>query len=192
MNELVLASASPRRAELLRQIGLEFRVVPSFAQEIFPVGMSPAEIVMKLALDKAREVADRLQQGLIIGADTIVVLADEVLGKPVDSADACRILNKLSGREHSVFTGLAVIDGTNRALRVDFVETKVWFRTLTQAEIENYVSSGEPLDKAGAYGIQGLGAVLVERIDGCYYNVVGLPLSKLVMILQEMGKSLVR
>lgn len=192
MNTLILASGSPRRAELLRQIGLDFRVVPSKVQEDLPMGLSPAEAVKELALRKASEVARNISSGVIIGADTIVVAAGRILGKPVDKADAIAMLSMLSGKEHSVFTGLAVLTVPDGRQTVDFAETRVWFRKLTRAEIEWYVDSGEPLDKAGAYGIQGLGAVLVKKIDGCYFNVVGLPLAKLVTIFQKMDISITR
>jgi septum formation protein len=192
MNTLILASGSPRRAELLRQIGLDFQVIPSEAPEDLPPGLSPADAVKELALRKASEVARNISSGVIIGADTVVVAAGRILGKPSDKAEARTMLATLSGIEHSVFTGLAVLEVPNGKQMVDCVETKVWFRKLTQAEIDWYVASGEPLDKAGAYGIQGLGAILVEKIDGCYFNVVGLPLGKLVTIFQKMELSIAR
>jgi septum formation protein len=188
MKQLILASASPRRAELLKQIGLQFRVIPSDLPEDFfhPV---PEELVMKLALDKAKQVARNISEGLVIGADTIVVFERYILGKPSDPEDAIRMLSILNGREHSVFTGLALVEVPGERFTVTFEETKVKFRTLDIEEIRSYAASREPLDKAGAYGIQGKGAVLVEGITGCYYNVVGLPVTKLVIQLQEFGFS---
>ncbi|HOP75099.1 MAG TPA: Maf family protein [Bacillota bacterium] len=192
MKPLILASMSPRRVELLRQIGCQFDIIPSHVSEELPPGLDPASAVMELALRKARSVAANITTGMVIGADTVVVSDGVILGKPEDHGDAVRMLTKLSGKVHSVFTGLAVVDASEKIERVDYVETKVWFRKLDPEEIEFYVASGEPLDKAGAYGIQGLGAILVEKIDGCYFNVVGLPLSKLVMILRELGVSIAR
>lgn len=188
MKKIILASASPRRSELLHQIGLKFEVVPAKSEEKLPLHQTPSETVQALALAKATEVAQQFDDDvLVIGADTIVVLDDNILGKPLDLSDAQRMIAMLSGREHSVFTGLAVIDVANNRTIVDFSETKVFFRKLTAAEITAYINCGESLDKAGGYGIQGFGASLVERIDGCYFNVVGMPLSKLTMILQQLG-----
>ncbi len=192
MKPIILASMSPRRVELLRQIGCRFDVIPSHASEELPPGLDPASAVMELALRKARSVAADIATGIVIGADTVVVADGMILGKPEDPADAVRMLTKLSGKVHSVFTGLAVVDASEKTERIDYVETKVWFRELTPEEIEFYVATGEPLDKAGAYGIQGLGAILVEKIDGCYFNVVGLPLSKLALILRELGVPIAR
>ncbi|MCR4398549.1 MAG: Maf family protein [Firmicutes bacterium] len=188
---LVLASTSPRRIELLRQIGLQFVVVPSGADETL-VGGGPAEIAEALALSKAESVAGRVGSGLVIGADTVVALDGEILGKPRDPADARMMLEKLSGRAHSVVTGVAVVDAATGRRAVEYEESRVWFRALNSDEIEAYVSSGEPMDKAGAYGVQGLGSVLVERIEGCYFNVVGLPLPRLARILKSFGLDVLR
>lgn len=190
MKPLILASTSPRRVELLRQIGCHFDVIPSHVSEELPPGLDPASAVMELALRKARSVAANVTTGIVIGADTVVVSNGMILGKPKDHGDAVRMLTELSGKVHSVFTGLAVVDASKKTERVDYVETRVRFRELAPEEIKFYVASGEPFDKAGAYGIQGLGAILVEKIDGCYFNVVGLPLSKLVLILRELGVSI--
>lgn len=140
-----------------------------------------------LALGKAREVAGRLGHGLVIGADTVVILSGATLEKPADAAEAREMLAALSGRWHEVYTGLALVDGLTGIARIGHERTRVKFRRLLPGEIEAYVGSGEPLDKAGAYGIQGLGAVLVERIEGCYTNVVGLPLARLISMLREFG-----
>lgn len=187
MEPIVLASASPRRAELLRQIGLCFQVIPSGVSEEFNADLTPPEQVMALAFRKANDVAFAMSEGLIIGADTLVVLDGQVLGKPSGPEEAQKMLSRLSGREHSVFTGISLVNVSKGQTLTDYVETKVRFRRLKQEEINFYIASKEPLDKAGAYGIQGLGAIFVDKIDGCYSNVVGLPLSKLATLLQKMG-----
>lgn len=185
---LILASASPRRRDLLQQIGQTFRVVESDYDEADIPGASAAELVLAHAAGKAREVAGRSGPAdIVIGADTLVVLDGKVFGKPADAAAARAMLRELSGRWHTVLTGVAVASGKN--CKAEVVSTNVKFTQLTEAMLQQYIESGEPLDKAGGYGIQGLGAVLVERIDGCYYNVVGLPLNRLAAILQEFSLS---
>jgi septum formation protein len=181
---IVLASNSPRRRDLLRQIGLDFTIDPADIDEAVLPGEVPEEYAVRLALRKARVVAEREEHGIIIGADTIVVLNEEILGKPVDDRDAGRMLASLSGRMHRVITGLALVDGSSGTWITRTSITKVWFRELTPLMIGAYVATGEPLDKAGAYGIQEKGALLVDRIEGCYFNVVGLPLA----LLGEMLK----
>lgn len=184
---LILASNSPRRRELLRQIGVPFSVAPADVDEDIMPGEAAETYATRVARDKARIAAARIHVGIVIAADTIVVLDNEILGKPADSTDAARMLEKLSGRVHRVITAIVIKDaGTGRELEKS-AETRVWFRNLSPVEIASYVESGEPLDKAGAYGIQERGALLVDRIEGCYYNVVGLPLSILVELLQEIG-----
>ncbi|MGE5485393.1 MAG: Maf family protein [Ignavibacteriales bacterium] len=186
MDRIVLASRSPRRAALLRQIGLEFTVMPGPADE--PAGSGePTRVAERLALAKALAVAGMLDDGLVIGADTIVTVDGDILGKPSDHDDACRMLARLSGRSHTVITGVAVVDAGTGKRVVEHEESRVWFRSLDDGEIAAYVASGEPVDKAGAYGVQGLGAVIVERIEGCYFNVVGLPLPRLARILKSFG-----
>ncbi|MBM2840595.1 MAG: septum formation inhibitor Maf [Bacteroidetes bacterium] len=180
---LVLASRSPRRILLLKQIGLSPEIVPSEIGEEIDQGSSPADNAMRLAHAKAMDVGRRLQNAIVIGADTIVVLDGKYLGKPSDPTEAVQMLEMLSGRTHSVVTGLAILDRPSNRSLTDFEETKVTFRSLPQDEIETYVAGGSPMDKAGAYGIQDdYGAVFVSRIEGCYYNVVGLPLSKLLLL----------
>jgi septum formation protein len=188
--DLILASASPRRAELLRQIGLDFTIVPSTFQEETLSEDDPARLVMALALNKAQQVAKDIPAGLVIGADTVVFLEDRILGKPSGTDEAVRMLAQLSGQTHQVYTGVSLIEVPGGKIEVDYEMTRVKFRSLKMGEIEAYVSTKEPLDKAGAYGIQGKGAVLVEAIHGCYFNVVGLPIAKLVMMLQTFGVSL--
>ena len=174
---LVLASASPRRRELLGLLGLPFEVVPSGYDEtlVDPSTVTPPEYVTQLARDKALEVAGRMNgDALIIGADTTVVLDGQYLNKPTDAADAHRMLQALSGRPHKVYTGLCSVQAS--AVVTDFAVTEVIFDTLTDDVITAYVATGEPLDKAGAYGIQGEALSFIPRIDGDYFNVVGLPL----------------
>lgn len=186
MTRIVLASQSPRRIALLRQIGLVPEVIPSKIEETMDIALSPSENAMRLAEAKAIEVGGRLGEGIIIGADTIVLLNGEYLGKPVDRSDAIRMLELLSGRTHIVITGFSIVAMPGGRRVSDFEETQVTFRPIPRSEIEAYVASGSPMDKAGSYGIQDdYGAVFVSRVEGCYYNVVGLPLSKLYVKLQE-------
>ena len=199
---MILASASPRRAELLQQIGLDFQVIPSTFQEETLVENDPVRLVKELAFNKAKQVAQKMAQkmsqripdgssrSLVIGADTVVFLEGWILGKPDGMEEAVRMLASLNGKIHQVFTGVALIEVPGGKYRVDYEMTRVKFRSLRMNEIEAYASTGEPLDKAGAYGIQGKGAVLVEAIDGCYFNVVGLPIAKLVSMFQDFGFSL--
>jgi len=184
---LILASNSPRRRELLAQIGLTFTVSPADVDERLHPGEAPTDYAERLAREKARAAAERAGEGIVIAADTIVVVGGSVLGKPTDAADARRMLTELSGREHEVVTALAVMDAASRRFSVRTSITKVWFRALTEREITAYVATHEPLDKAGAYGIQERGALLVDRIEGCYSNVVGLPLSLLGEMLRDFG-----
>ena len=187
MKTIILASASPRRKELLEKIGLIFKVEPSNYEEDMPLRLEPHEFARKLSLEKARAVAVRRTNSIVIAADTFVVFDGRILGKPHTERDAREMLQTISGNYHSVITGFSIIDtGTNKILSKS-VETKVYIKALTSAEIESYAKSGEPLDKAGAYAIQGLGSVFVEKIDGDYYNVVGLPLSALTEALKEFG-----
>jgi len=184
MRHLVLASASSRRRRLLAQVGLEFEVEPSSIEEDFTSHV-PALGARSLARAKARAVQARRPGAVVIGADTVVVKDGVVLGKPRDPAEAESMLRRLSGSAHQVITGVAVVDEQEEY--VDHEVTTVWFRRLREEEIREYVASGEPMDKAGAYAIQGLGAVLVARIEGDYYNVVGLPLTKTVLALRRFG-----
>jgi septum formation protein len=183
--EIILASASPRRQELLRKVGLSFRVSPSQVEERVEVPMNPAQLVEHLASIKARDVAERHPGALVLGADTIVVIDGQVLGKPRDQADAIRMLEMLSGRSHQVMTGVAIVAGGRELVAHEV--TAVHFRRLSREEIERYVDSGEPMDKAGAYGIQGRAAAMIQGIEGDYYNVVGLPLCRTVQMLSSFG-----
>lgn len=183
--QIILASGSPRRQELLRQIGLSFTVEPSQVDEHLTDPLEPPQLVEKLALMKAREVARRHPESLVIGADTIVVVDGDVLGKPADRADAVAMLERLSGRDHLVMTGVALVQGGRE--QVAHEETAVRFAPLTREQIAQYVDSGEPMDKAGAYGIQGRAAALIPSISGDYFNVVGLPLFRTVQMLSQFG-----
>jgi len=189
---LVLASASPRREALLRQIGLEFTVRPSDVEEagaLLAAGGDPVEFVRQAAYQKALDVATHCKRALVLGADTVVLLGDRLLGKPESEERAREMLAALSGNTHRVLTGMALVRTGGPAInpQVDHVATQVTFRTLSEEEIADYVATGEPMDKAGAYGIQGKGAVLVSGIYGDYYNVVGLPLSRLAEMLGHFG-----
>ncbi|WP_409228265.1 Maf family protein [Gudongella sp. SC589] len=179
MRKIVLASASPRRKELLEQCGIKPEIIASDIDERISNNHTPEEITMSLSFQKAMEVALRIGEGLVIGADTVVVLDDEILGKPLDEEEAFSMLRRLSGKCHRVITGFSIIDAEGTERVVDYETTNVYFRSLSDQEISDYISTGECDDKAGAYGIQGKGALLVEKIEGCYFNVMGLPISKL-------------
>lgn len=183
---IILASQSQRRRKLLKQIGIHFRIIPSNSEEIYDYSLPPAKNVQLIALKKATDVAHRLRKGIVIGADTIVIFQRHVLGKPKSPAEAVRMLQLLSGKSHFVYTGIALVD-VETNLRFTTVEkTEVHFRKLSEKEIKDYVASGSPLDKAGAYGIQDdYGAVFVERINGCYYNVVGFPLARFSIVFPK-------
>lgn len=186
---IVLASASPRRRELLSQLGIRFQVVPSAADETLLAGETPAAHVIRLSLAKAEEVAGRSDQTgrWFIGSDTVVVRDDIILGKPADAGEAARMLASLSGRSHRVISGYAVHDRQHDRTLSAAVTTKVFFKDLTSREIEGYIATGEPFDKAGAYAIQGIGAFMIPRIEGSYTNVVGLPLCAVISALEELG-----
>lgn len=185
--DIILASASPRRKQLLEQIGLKFRCLPAEVDEKTIPGHPPWEMVCELASKKAQAVAHYFQKGIVIAADTIVVADDIIMGKPVNREDAGQKLTMLSGREHQVMTGLCVINCENNSCAAEVEITSVFFRPLSQTEINAYLESAEWVDKAGGYGIQGLGALLVEKIEGCYFNVVGLPLNRLNYMLSKQG-----
>lgn len=206
---IILGSASPRRRELLEQIGISFEVRVSDKEEVYH-SLIPEEIVKELALSKAENVADDLREKqeqvkqisfdkknnvlldtIVIGADTIVVSDGSILGKPKDEADAVRMIRSLQGRSHKVYTGVAILDYDDEGKRksvVHAVETEVFVNPMSDEEIREYAATGEPLDKAGAYGIQGQFAAYIERIDGDYYSVVGLPVSYVYRQLKEIAE----
>jgi septum formation protein len=184
---IYLASKSPRRRKLLKQLGIKFKSFSVNSVEEFLDGEHPVNCVKRLALEKMDMAKCKVSNGLIITADTIVVLRGRVIGKPTSKADAVKILTLLSGQVHTVYTGFCVLNQkTNKSL-LDYEKTEVEFRALKKDEIIDYVAGGSPMDKAGAYGIQDdFGAVFVKRISGCYYNVVGLPLTKLYNALRKV------
>lgn len=182
--KIILASASPRRVELLNQFQLDFDTIPSYLDEMVRPNESPSQIVMGLAYEKALDIAKKYPDHLIIASDTIVY-DQKVLGKPNSYEDAKDMLLHLSGKTHSVYTGIALIHLDSSSKIIDYEKTEVTFRALTEREITAYLNTGEPFDKAGAYGIQGYGALLVSHIIGDFYNVMGLPLSKLNAMLSR-------
>lgn len=189
MEKIILASGSPRRKELLRQIGVTFEVVKAEGEEIITSSV-PTEAVQELSMQKAREVADKCDGTVIIGADTVVAADGQILGKPKSREDAVHMLGMLQGRDHEVITGVTVIL-KNSGKVLNFAEvTKVHVFPMTRTQIENYADSGEPMDKAGAYGIQGLFAVYVSGIEGDYNNVVGLPIGRLYQEVLSAGVDL--
>ena len=185
---LILASNSPRRRELLRNAGFQFDVRPSGIEENRLPGESPEDFARRLARDKARDVARKSAPGsLVLGADTVVAINGEILEKPVDAADAARMLRMLSGQTHRVITGVCLVRVPEAVLAWTHETTLVTFRNLTEEEIGSYIESGEPFDKAGGYAIQGLASRFVPRIEGCYFNVVGLPIPLVYEILRSIG-----
>jgi len=186
-SRLILASKSPRRSELLRQVGLEFEVVPSMVEENFVQGESPQEHVIRLAQAKARDVASKYPERWVIAADTIVCIGGSILGKPKNREEAMQMLLLLSGEEHQVLTGFAVCHLAKGEADKEAVQTAVKMKNLTPAEMEWYVQTGEPFDKAGGYAIQGIGSFMIESIRGSYTNVVGLPLCELIQMLKGLG-----
>lgn len=177
---IVLASKSPRRKKLLQQLNLKFKIISVEINEDQRGKESPAAMVKRLAREKLLRAKKSVEKGIIITADTIVVLNNKVIGKPVNKSDAKRILGKLSNKTHAVYTGFAVHNSKNEKTIIDFEKTEVTFRKLSNREIDDYIRTGSPMDKAGAYGIQDdFGAVFVKKINGDYYNVVGLPIAKL-------------
>jgi septum formation protein len=182
---LILASASPRRQELLRNAGLDVEVRPSSVEEVIRPGESPEDFARRAATDKALAVAATApRDALVLGADTVVVAGEEMLGKPADAADAARMLRVLSGATHRVITAACLVCAPDRIEAVRAETTLVTFRRLEEEEIAAYVASGEPFDKAGAYGIQGLASKFVTRLEGCYFNVVGLPVALIYDMLK--------
>src|SRR6202046_4994614 len=189
--KLILASSSPRRAEILRNAGIQFEIQATDLDESRLADEIPGDYVRRLArakpLTAASKYRDPVDQAFILGADTVVVIDADVLGKPASKDDARSMLRRLSGRVHEVHTGLALLRSTGADQRVVEEITQVHFAPLTEQEIEEYIATGEPFDKAGAYAIQGIGGRYVTRIEGCYFNVMGLPLARLWSLLGEFG-----
>ncbi|OGW74455.1 MAG: septum formation protein Maf, partial [Nitrospirae bacterium RIFOXYC2_FULL_44_7] len=187
MKKIILASASPRRKEILALTGLRFRVEPSDYEEILDNAIKPHNLAKLLSLEKAMAVAGKYRDALIIAADTFIVFKRKFLGKPHTSQEARKMLSLLNGKFHSVITGYTILDtGTGKKITRS-VETKVWFKNASAQELDAYVATREPIGKAGAYAIQGRGAVMVKKIEGDYLNVVGLPLFDLVESLRKFG-----
>ena len=184
-NKLVLASSSPRREELLQHLGLDFTIVPSKIDEEQFNQLPPQKMVCDLSAAKAEDISDLVEDTIIIAADTIVVKNDKKIGKPDNAEEAREILEELQGEKHQVLTGIAVLSTINDKIIVEHDVTEVYMRELSESQINNYVKTGEPLDKAGSYGIQGLGGIFIEKIKGSYFTVVGLPIHKLDQILSE-------
>lgn len=187
--KLFLASKSPRRAELLAKVGLTFEVITSGVDEKLLTILDPKELVIESSLLKANAVSKKIEDGIILSADTVVYFGNEILGKPKDKTDAKRMLNLLSGKEHKVFTGFTIMDTYTMFKKTDIAETVVKFKPLLDYEIKEYIATNNPLDKAGAYGIQdGICAFFIEGIKGCYYNVMGFPLNKFYVSATEFIK----
>lgn len=187
MEKIVLASGSPRRREILSKLGFDFQVKPSDIDEKVLEEEEPGSYVLRMAVQKALAAAEEEAAGLFIGADTVVVVDGKIIGKPRNAEEAKEQLRLLSAREHIVITGIGIVDKYHNRTVSSMEQTIVYFNPLSEGEIDAYVASGEPLDKAGSYGIQGLGAVFVRRIEGDYFNVVGLPVSRLYGLLSELG-----
>ncbi|WP_195945529.1 Maf family protein [Paraclostridium bifermentans] len=182
---IILASGSPRRKEILENTNLKFSVITSDIDERIFENEEPIQLVLRLAFEKCMSVAQNNPSDLVIGADTIVVLDNEILGKPKNEEEAFNTLSKLSNREHQVITGMSIVNLENEKKIVDYAISNVKFKKLTDQDIKDYINTKECLDKAGSYGIQGYGALLVEEIKGDYFNIVGLPISKLSDILKK-------
>ena len=182
---IILASASPRRKEILENTNVKFKIMASSIEELRLEGESPCQMVMRLAFEKGIDIASRQKSDLVISADTIVVLDNTVLGKPKDEIEARKMITSLSGRTHQVITGISLINLDNNKKIIDYVISNVKFKNLSEEDINDYIRTKESLDKAGAYGIQGYGALLVEEIQGDYFNIVGLPISRLSDLLKN-------
>ncbi|HBF76977.1 MAG TPA: septum formation inhibitor Maf [Clostridiaceae bacterium] len=189
--KFVLASASPRRADILKKLGIDFEVIPSSFDEKSNI-KDVRELVKYLAEGKAKDVMSKTDAAdvIIVGADTVVYFDNKIIGKPKSEEEAFQILKMLNNKKHEVLTGICVIDKKSNKIITDYEVTNVFFNDLSDEEILSYIKTKEPFDKAGAYGIQGLGSLLVKRIEGCYFNVVGMPVTKLYMILKKMGVNL--
>ena len=185
MERIVLASGSPRRREIMEKYNIDLIVEKSNVDENINRGETPEQVSMTLSLIKALDVSNRFPKDIVIGADTIVVVDGKILGKPKGKEDAYDMLNMLSGRIHEVITGVALIKADMNIKIIDYEKTRVKFRKLTDDMIYRYIGTNEPFDKAGAYAIQGVGQILVENIDGCFFNVVGLPLTKIDKLLSK-------
>lgn len=186
---LILASASPRRRELLQQAGVIFTIIPSNTAEDIRPGEAPEVYALRVAREKATDVATHQPGNWVLGADTIVVIDDTILGKPRDAADGFRMLRLLSDRTHRVMTAFVLFDPNGQAYANQIVTSQVTFKPLADAQIQEYLATGEPFDKAGAYAVQGIGAALVEKVEGSYASIVGLPIDEVLRVLRAAGFS---
>jgi len=184
---IILASSSKTRKKILERMGLKFEIIPSNFIEDMNLKLPPEKLAMEIAYGKAEDVSKDLKEGIVIGIDTFVYFNGKVIGKPKNKEDAINILKNFSGNTHLVYSGIVIIDCKNKNSIKDYEVTKVKFRKLSEKEIINYVESGEPLDKAGAYGVQGLGGILAEKFEGCFFNVEGFPISKIIEGLKKLG-----
>ena len=187
MKTIILASASPRRKQLLKQLGLDFKVIPSELEEKLNPRLQPRKQVEVLSQQKAEDIAAKVKNAIVIGADTMVALNNELIGKPKDEKEAKRILKRLSGKQQSVITAFTIINTAAKKSVTKSVETKVWFRKISEQEIRSYIAKEKPYDRAGAYAIQSLGAVFVEKVEGDFFGAVGLPLFSLARELKKFG-----
>ena len=184
---IILASTSPRRHELAKAMGLDFEIVPSNFKEDMSLKLKPEELVVELAFGKANDVAKKLSEGLVIGIDTIVVDKNKVLGKPKSEKEAFEMLKSYSGKSHRVLSGVTIIDCKTKKSIKDYEKTKVYFKKLSDKEINSYIKTGEAMDKAGAYGIQDLSSIFIKKIEGCYFNVMGFPIYLIYKNLQKLN-----
>lgn len=182
---IILASASPRRKEILENTNTKFEIIKSEIDEVILDNELPSQVVMRLAFEKSIDIALKHPDSLVIGADTVVVLNNNILGKPKDSSDAFNMIKQLSGKTHQVITGISLINLNANQKIIDYVVSNVKFKNISEEDIKDYIQTNESLDKAGAYGIQGFGAMLVEEIQGDYFNIVGLPISRLSDLLKK-------
>ena len=187
MNKIILASASPRRKQILEMLGLEFTVYPSEIEEKLTLGLSPKDQVETLSRQKADAVASQFHNAVILSADTMVVLGDEVIGKPKDAGEAKHILKKLSGTQHTIVTGFTLLDTQTKKIIIESTETKIWFRNMTEKEIAAFVEKEKPFDKAGAYAIHELAAIFIEKIEGDCMAATGLSAFQLAKALKDFG-----
>lgn len=183
--KIILASSSPRRKEILENANVKFDIIKSEIDEVILDNELPSQVVMRLAFEKCIDIAAKHRESLVIGADTVVVLDDIILGKPKDIDEAIAMITQLSGKTHQVITGISLINLTANKKIIDYVVSNVKFKDLSAEDIKDYIQTNESLDKAGAYGIQGYGALLVEEIQGDYFNIVGLPISRLSDLLKQ-------
>ncbi|HEX2927823.1 MAG TPA: Maf family protein [Ruminiclostridium sp.] len=191
MNKIILASSSPRRQQILNQIGVSFEVIPSTIHEVMDYSLKPSQVAVSLASQKCEDVALRIDKDcIVIAADTIVVKDGRMLGKPKNEQDAYDMLKSLNGQWHEVITGISLHRVSDGKIIKSFESTKVKMAQRSDEFLRSYIATGEPFDKAGAYGIQGYGSLIVEKVEGCYFNVMGLPVYKLSLLLDELGYKL--